>query len=173
MPFFIRHLTTSAPVFFIRFASSPTEISSGILTVRGVFLAISNCNLRSFSCSSCLRLLEKFICCCFFLPPALRNFSLFCSMLPRLPRSLVSAISCNFSSYLSRLILVALRVSTTFVLGTREALDCSPAVVAGVSCFAVCGFAVCAEGFILLCFPLSSFFACSAASAKITSILDT
>ena len=30
-PFFIRHLTTSAPVFFIRLASSPTEISSGNL----------------------------------------------------------------------------------------------------------------------------------------------
>ena len=27
-PFFIRHLTTSAPVFFMRLASSPTPISS-------------------------------------------------------------------------------------------------------------------------------------------------
>lgn len=36
-PFFIRHLTTSAPVFFMRLASSPTLISSGICTVTGVF----------------------------------------------------------------------------------------------------------------------------------------
>ena len=34
---FIRHLTTSAPVFFMRLASSPTLISSGICTVTGVF----------------------------------------------------------------------------------------------------------------------------------------
>ena len=57
MPFFIRHLTTSAPVFFIRLASSPTEISSGICTVTGVFLMTSSRSLRRRSASSCLRLL--------------------------------------------------------------------------------------------------------------------
>ena len=51
-PFFMRHLTTSAPVFFIRLASSPTEISAGIFTVRGVFLAISSWRRRIFSASS-------------------------------------------------------------------------------------------------------------------------
>ena len=51
-PFFIRHLTTSAPVFFMRLASSPTEISSGILTVSGGFLAISSWRRRIFSASS-------------------------------------------------------------------------------------------------------------------------
>ena len=74
-PFFIRLLTTSAPVFFMRLASSPTLISSGILTVRGVFLAISSWRRRIFSASSCLRLLEKDIWPRFLLP-ALRNFSL-------------------------------------------------------------------------------------------------
>ncbi len=58
-PFFIRLLTTSAPVFFMREASSPTEISSGILTVSGVFLAISSWSRRIFSCSSWRRLLPK------------------------------------------------------------------------------------------------------------------
>ena len=46
-PFFIRHLTTSAPVFFMRLASSPTLISSGICTLTGAFLAISSCRRRS------------------------------------------------------------------------------------------------------------------------------
>ena len=40
-PFFIRVLTTSAPVFFIRLASSPTAISSGICTFTGALRAIS------------------------------------------------------------------------------------------------------------------------------------
>ena len=52
MPFFIRHLTTSAPVFFMRLASSPTLISSGIMTLTGAFLAISSCRRRIFSASS-------------------------------------------------------------------------------------------------------------------------
>ncbi len=56
-PFFIRHLTTSAPVFFMRVASSPTVISSGICTVTGVFLMTSSRSLRRRSASSCLRLL--------------------------------------------------------------------------------------------------------------------
>ena len=59
MPFFIRHLTTSAPVFFMRLASSPTLISSGIWTLRGAFLAISSCSRRIFSASSWRRLLEN------------------------------------------------------------------------------------------------------------------
>ena len=56
-PFLMRHLTTSAPVFFIRLASSPTPISSGISTFTGAFLAISSWRRRRRSCSSCLRLL--------------------------------------------------------------------------------------------------------------------
>ena len=51
-PFFIRHFTTSAPVFFMRLASSPTEISSGICTFTGAFFAISSCRRRIFSASS-------------------------------------------------------------------------------------------------------------------------
>ena len=51
-PFFIRHLTTSAPVFFIREASSPTPISSGMSTLTGAFLAISSWRRRIRSCSS-------------------------------------------------------------------------------------------------------------------------
>ena len=116
-PFFIRHLTTSAAVFFMRLASSPTLISSGIITFTGAFLAISSCRRRIFSCSSCLRLLEK-AGWFFFLLPALRNFSLPCCMLWA-PRVRLSAISSRRSSYLSRFTLVALRVSTTFFSGTR------------------------------------------------------
>ena len=37
-----RARTTSAPVFFMREASSPTLISSGISTLVGAFLAISS-----------------------------------------------------------------------------------------------------------------------------------
>ena len=116
-PFFIRHLTTSAPVFFMREASSPTEISSGILTVSGVFFAISSCRRRIFSASSCLRLPENG-CWRLLRFLLLRNFSL-------LPRSKSrrsperSAMSCSFSSYLSRLTFVTLRVSTIFFSGTR------------------------------------------------------
>ena len=65
-----------------------------------------------------LALVEKAGWLLFFLP-ALRNFSLFCSM-PRIPPLLRSARSWSFSSYLSRLTLVALRVSTTLVLGTLD-----------------------------------------------------
>ena len=125
-PFFIRHLTTSAPVFFIRLASSPTLISSGIFTVSGVFLAISSCRRRSFSASSCLRLLEKVIWPRFLFPPP-RIFSLPCCWAPpRRPpeRSLRSARSWSFSSYLSRLTLVAFRVSTTLVWRGMDCLVC-------------------------------------------------
>ena len=58
-PFLSRVLMTSVAVFFMREASSPTEISSGILTVSGVFFAISSCRRRIFSASSCLRLPEN------------------------------------------------------------------------------------------------------------------
>ena len=58
-PFFIRHFTTSAPVFFMREASSPTLISSGIWTLTGAFFAISSWRRRIFSASSPRRLLEK------------------------------------------------------------------------------------------------------------------
>ena len=125
-PFFIRHLTTSAPVFFIRLASSPTLISSGICTVTGVFLMTSSRSFRSRSASSCLRLLLAKLLSrrCLLL----RNFSLPCGACwSRLPPLRASAISCNFSSYLSRLTLVALRVSTTCRWGTRDmgCLGCS------------------------------------------------
>ena len=59
MPFLIRQRTTSAPVFFIREASSPTLISSGMETFTGAFLAISSWSRRIFSCSSLRRLLPK------------------------------------------------------------------------------------------------------------------
>ena len=68
---------TSAAVFFIREASSPTVISSGILTVSGVFLMTAPCcRRRIFSCSS-LRglvaldeLVARFLfCCCLALLP--------------------------------------------------------------------------------------------------------
>ena len=123
-PFFIRHLTTSAPVFFMRLASSPTEISSGICTVTGVFLMTSRRSLRRRSASSCLRLLLAKLLSRRCL---LRNFSLpwgaCCSRLP--PPVRASAMSCSFSSYLSRFTLVALRVSTTCFWGTRDMGFCS------------------------------------------------
>ena len=132
-PFFIRAFTTSAPVFFMREANSPTLISSGISTLRGAFLAISSCRRRIFSCSSWRRLLEKVI-----LPPRrllLRNFSLPCCILPaRWPALELSAMSCRRSSYLSRLTLAALRVSTILVLGTREVAGAAGAV-AGAGAF--------------------------------------
>ena len=72
-PLRIRNLMTSAAVFFMREASSPTVISSGILTVSGAFLAISSCRRRIFSCSSERDLLPAnlpfFWFCCFFLVP--------------------------------------------------------------------------------------------------------
>ena len=94
MPFFISTLTTSAPVFFMREASSPTEISSGIWTLRGAFFAISSCSRRIFSCSSWRRLLEKVGVLPRVRLPALRNFSLPCCI--RAARS--GAICSSFSS---------------------------------------------------------------------------
>ena len=113
MPFLMRHLTTSAPVFFIREASSPTPISSGIFTVRGVFLAISSWSRRIFSCSSWRRLLPK-------LPPLrwLPRLWIFC-----LPLCILLARSgarfSRCSSYRARFTLPAFRVSTSFFSGTR------------------------------------------------------
>ena len=136
-PFFIRHLTTSAPVFFMRLASSPTEISSGILTVSGVFLAISSWRRRIFSASSWRRLLEKVGAPLpFFLFAALRNFSLPALRLSRRPPPalLRSAMSCSFSSYLSRLTLVDLRVSTIFFSGTRVVGCCVAVDLPGAVC---------------------------------------
>ncbi len=68
-PFLIRHLMTSAAVFFIREASSPTVISSGILTVSGVFLMASRRRRlrRLRSSSRDLALLPP--CCFLFLLP--------------------------------------------------------------------------------------------------------
>ena len=66
-PFFKRHLMTSAAVFFMREASSPTVISSGILTTSCAFLAISSCSRRIFSCSSERDLVPNFFACCCFL----------------------------------------------------------------------------------------------------------
>ncbi len=145
-PFFIRHLTTSAPVFFMRLASSPTEISSGICTVTGVFLMTSRRSLRRRSASSCLRLLLAKLLSRRCL---LRNFSLpwgaCCSRLP--PPVRASAMSCSFSSYLSRFTLVALRVSTTCFWGTRDMGFCSglAAFCWGTACwgFAPAGAAAC------------------------------
>ena len=67
-PFFIRHLMTSPAVFFIREASSPTVISSGIFTVRGAFRATSICRRRIFSCSSFRDLLPRNLPDCCLLP---------------------------------------------------------------------------------------------------------
>ncbi|CAK7064705.1 MAG: hypothetical protein MEEGG_02921 [Eggerthella lenta] len=54
---------TSAAVRFMRLASSPTEISSGMDTLTGIFLSAAiccwRCRRRIFSCSSCRRLLPK------------------------------------------------------------------------------------------------------------------
>ena len=58
---------TSAAVFFMREASSPTVISSGILTTSCAFLAISSWSLRIFSCSSERDLVPKRLACCCFL----------------------------------------------------------------------------------------------------------
>ena len=116
-PFFIRHLTTSAPVFFIREASSPTEISSGIITLTGAFLAISSWRRRIRSASSCLRLLEKVM-----LPRRWLLERIF-SLPPRCWRCIRSARSpprvSRRSSYLARFTSPPLRVSTIFFWGTR------------------------------------------------------
>ena len=72
-PFLSRHLMTSAAVFFMREASSPTVISSGILTTSCAFLAISSWSLRIFSCSSERDLVPKRLACCF-----LFLFPIFC-----------------------------------------------------------------------------------------------
>ena len=137
MPFFIRHLTTSAPVFFMRLASSPTPISSGIFTVRGVFLAISSWRRRIFSASSCLRLLPKFWPR--FLPPRFWNFCLPVCM--RL--ALSGARSSRRWSYFSRFTPPPLRVSTIFFSGVRLWGLCSTALagsfspcLAGAACWA-------------------------------------
>ena len=54
----------------MREASSPTVISSGILTTSGAFFAISSCRRRIFSCSSERFLVPNFFACCFlFLLP--------------------------------------------------------------------------------------------------------
>ena len=128
MPFFIRHLTTSAPVFFMRLASSPTEISSGIMTFTGAFLAISSWSLRIRSASSCLRLLEK------VMPPRrwllVRIFSLplRCCRCIRAPRS--PPRSSSRSSYLARFTSPPLRVSTIFRWGTRDTGCCAAGLAA-------------------------------------------
>ena len=116
MPFFIRHFTTSAPVFFMREASSPTLISSGIWTFTGAFLAISSCRRRIFSASSPRRLLEKGWLPLRWLPE--RIFSLpprWAMRSPRWPPS-----SSSRWSYLARFTSPPLRVSTIFFWGTRE-----------------------------------------------------
>ena len=113
-PFLMRHLTTSAPVFFMREASSPTPISSGIFTTRGCFLAISAWRRRIFSCSSWRRLLP-------WKPPPRRwllrpwNFCFPACIWVVLPAASFS----SFSSYLSRFTLPLFRVSTIFFSGTR------------------------------------------------------
>ena len=117
MPFFIRHLTTSAPVFFMRLASSPTEISSGIMTFTGAFLAISSWSLRIRSASSCLRLLEK------VMPPRrwllVRIFSLPLLLLRSMRAARSPPRSSRRWSYLARFTSPPLRVSTIFFWGTR------------------------------------------------------
>ena len=116
-PFFIRHLTTSAPVFFMRLASSPTAISSGILTTRGCFLAISAWRRRIFSCSSARRLLP-------WKPPLrllLRPWN-FC-LPPCIWLVRPAARFSSRSSYFSRFTLPPLRVSTIFFSGTRLATE--------------------------------------------------
>ena len=62
-PFLMSALTTSAPVFFMRLASSPTPIASGICTLTGAFLAISNCSFCMRSRSSARRLALAAACC--------------------------------------------------------------------------------------------------------------
>ena len=136
MPFFIRHLTTSAPVFFMRLASSPTEISSGIMTFTGAFLAISSWSLRIRSASSCLRLLEK------VMPPRrwllVRIFSLplRCCRCIRAPRS--PPRSSSRSSYLARFTSPPLRVSTIFRWGTRDTGCCAAGLEAAFCCWGCC-----------------------------------
>ncbi len=138
-PFLIRHLTTSAPVFFIREASSPTPISSGMSTFVGAFLAISSWRRRIRSCSSWRRLPD------WPRPPCWRRCWLFCWIFCLPPRTSWRRWSVKFSSrssYLSRFTAGPPRVSTTFFWGTRLAgcwMGCpagrAPSWVAAGCCF--------------------------------------
>ena len=90
MPFFIRHLTTSAPVFFIRLASSPTEISSGILTFsRGLLGDLQLEPAHLLLPRPGVRLLEK------VMPPRrwllVRNLLLAAALLPLHPSAPLAA----------------------------------------------------------------------------------
>ncbi len=119
MPFFIRALTTSAPVFFMREASSPTLISSGMETLTGAFLAISSWRRRIFSASSWRRLLENTGPPRRCWPP--RTFSRpercwRCIRSPCWPPRVSRR-----SSYLARFTSPPFRVSTIFFWGTRLA----------------------------------------------------
>ena len=111
-PSFMSCLTTSEAVFFMREASSPTLISSGIWTLSGCFLAISSWRRFILSRSSCRRLAEE---AC---GPLGRCFDLLLifSLLPRrmlLLFALAPAMSSNFSLYFSILTAAPPRVSTT------------------------------------------------------------
>ena len=111
-PSFISCLTTSEAVFFMREASSPTLISSGICTFSGCFLAISSCRRFILSRSSCRRLAEE---ACWLLGRCLALLPIFCLAPPRmlLALALVPAISSNFSLYFSMLTAAPPLVSTT------------------------------------------------------------
>ena len=113
-PFFMSARTTSAPVFFILEASSPTPMASGIWTLSWAFLAISNCSFCMRSRSSARRLALAAACCwrCFCL---FWNFSL-----PRLTFSPACAPArrSKRSSYLPRFTLPPPRVSMTRFSGT-------------------------------------------------------
>ena len=110
-PSLIRPLMTSAAVRFMRLASSPTEISSGIMTLTGIFLSAAICCWRCrrfiFSCSSWRRLLPKGLeRCSDFLVS-------FCFLGPRdsMRSALASTSLSTWSSYLARLTSPVPRVS--------------------------------------------------------------
>ena len=108
-----RARTTSAPVFFMREASSPTLISSGISTLVGAFLAISSCSFCIWARCSWRRLAPEAAVWGWRLSLRLANFSLPCLALASLSGTNLS----SRSSYLA-VFRVVPRVSMTRFWGT-------------------------------------------------------
>ncbi len=176
---------TSEAVFFMRTASSPTEISSGISTFSCCLRAISSWRRCILSRSSWRRLLE--VCC----GVRCLDLELIFSFLPLriLPPTFSAAILSNFSLYFSMFTAAPPRVSTTRFSATLRGwkgllsffscLDCCaalccalPLVSAGLA-GALFWPAACASGAVLAFSGLlgSSFFG-SGAALKIASRLS-
>ena len=168
-------LMTSTAVFFMREASSPTLISSGMLTLSCCFLATSNCRRCILSRSSWRRLALA-TCCwrCLFLfwifslPPRWKS-------LPLLP-----AILSNRSSYFERFAPAEPRVSTTRFSTT--CFGCAGFSVLGFGCgcagagetaLAAATFSAAGSALFFSSGALAGAFFSSGSGAKISAMLPT